>query len=265
MLVDNAANNIAAYRNASIQSSVRTLEVSGSYLEITGGASGAKATDDADFSEKAKELLNRIKELDVFKIIYPNSDPRQKTKSLDEVKNDFLGDFNNFASAFGDMSALMGLSASSSFTMGLDGAGGMTVKGSDSATAGKLQQAFNQNSTLVSRFAVMAARASLVDAGNTLGDFKDSYAKDPVGAIKDNIDALKERLLGFRTEAGGGTMNYGFMREFSFKLEYSSTSVSYTKTSAADADENADETDSESAASDNDDAATVKGESEDAA
>lgn len=236
MLIDNAVNNIAAYRNASFQTTTRTLEASGSYLEITGGTS-AKGSDDVDFSDKAKELLNRIKELDVFKIIYPNSDPRQKTKSLDEVKSDFLGDFNNFASAFGDMSTMMGLSASSSFTMGLDGTGGMTVKGSDGSTAGKLQQAFNQNSTLVSRFAVMAARASLVDAGNTKEGFKEAYANDPVGAIKDNIDALKERLLGFRTEASGGSMNYGFIREFSYKIQYSSTSVSYSQTAAtADAD-----------------------------
>lgn len=237
MQVDTNTSNIAAYQYASMQATRRTFEMSGSYLEITGGngagnAAGAKKTDDVALSDRAKELLDRIKELDVFKVIYPNSDPRRQTKTLDEVNNDFLGDFQNFSSTFGAMSSMMGMSGSS-FTMGLDGTGGMTVNGSDKNSANKLQQAFNTNQTMVSRFAVMAARAALVDAGNTADGFKDAYAKDPVGAIKDNIGALKERLLGFRTEASGGNMNYGFIRQFNLKIEYSSTSISYAQGDAA--------------------------------
>ncbi len=231
MVINNNATNIAAYaRAASYQTTSASLNISGSYLDITGGMSvlsQAKSNDNVDLSEQAKELADRIKELDIFKIIYPDSDVRKKTKSLAEVQDDFLGDFNNFAGAFGKMSAMMGLDASDTFTMGLDGVGGMTVDGTDGATAANLQGAFNNNSTLVSRFAVMAARAALVDAGNTVDGFKGSYAEDPVAAIKDNIDALKERLLGFRTQATGGTMNYGFMRDFSLDIDYTSTGVAY--------------------------------------
>lgn len=226
MLVNNSASYISAYQTAAA-AQTRSVSISGSYLEITGNSSGSlyNIEDSSDVSETAKELMNRIKELDVFSIIYPNRDARQKTKSLSEVEGDFMSDFNDFSSAFGMMSQMMGISGSDSFVIGLDGAGGMTVSGTSEEMAAKLQSGFNGNSTMVSRFAVMAARAALVDAGNTVDGFKDAYASDAAGAITDNIDALKERLLGFRTVAGGGSMQYGFMRDFG--LEYSTTSAQY--------------------------------------
>lgn len=223
MLVDNSASYIAAYqRSASVQKT--SFSLSGSYLEITGGAASS-VKDGVDISETAQELLDRIRNLDVFSIIYPNSDARQKTKSLSQVEGDFMSDFNDFSSTYSKMASMMGLDSSQSFSMGLDGVGGMTVEGTDGSSAAKLQSAFNGNSTMVARFAVMAARAALVDAGNTVDGFKDSYAQDPVAAITSNIDALKERLLGFRTVADGGSMSYGFMRDF--EIEYSDTKVDY--------------------------------------
>ena len=59
---------------------------------------------------------------------------------------------------------------------------------------------------------------------------QEAFAEDPVKAGQDNIDALKARLLGFRTVASGGTMQYGFQRTEEF--EYSETTASY-QTSAA--------------------------------
>lgn len=222
--------------SASYKTTNASLNISGSYLEIMGGVNGSHASspDGVDLSEKALELANRIKELDVFKVIFPNNDARQKTKSLGEVENDFLSDFNSFAGLWGQMSSMLGLDASSAFTMGLDGQGGVTVEGSDESTAGKVQNAFNASSTMVSRFAVMAARAALADAGHTLDGFKDSYAQDPYAAISDNIDALKDRLLGFRTVAGGGSMQYGFVRDVNLSIEYSSTTASYAYANAAE-------------------------------
>lgn len=215
--------------SASYQTTRSSLNVSGSYLEITGGLNGSylNTEDGADISEKARELADRIRELDVFKVIFPDNDARQKTKSLDEVEGDFLSDFNNFAGTWSTMAAMMGIGASQSFTMGLDGEGGMTVQGTDASAASNIQSAFNQNSTMVSRFAVMAARAALADAGDTLDGFQDAYASDPYSAITDNIDALKERLLGFRTVAGEGTMQYGFVRDFNLDIDFSSTTVAY--------------------------------------
>ena len=228
MQVDASSYYMNAYA-ASASYRTSNVSVSGSYLEITGGMSALGAKDGVEVSEMAKKLSERIKELDIFKIIFPNNDARQKTKSLDEVEGDFQADFYDFSSTFSKMSAMMGLDSSQSFTMGLNGVGGMTVDGTDAGMAEKLQGMFNNpaNSTMVSRFAVMAARAALADAGDTVDGFKDSYAKDPVGAIQNNIDALKERLLGFRTQASGGTMNYGFIRSFNMELDYSEYSVNY--------------------------------------
>ncbi len=227
------ANNyyMSAYAaSATQQTSSTTFSMSGSYLEITGGTSSVNSTDKADVSETANKLLERIRELDIFKIIFPNSDAREDTKSLDEVEGDFMNDFNNFSSSFSKMSQLMGL-GSGSFTMGLNGTGGMTVNGSDENMANKLQSMFNGsgNETTVARFAVMAARAALVDAKTSVPGFEQAYSEDPVGAIKGNIDSLKDLLLGFRTQASGGEMSYGFMRDF--EVKYSSTTVSYANSS----------------------------------
>lgn len=228
----------SAYQtSATYKTTQANINISGSYFEVTGDANGSyykNIEDGVSVSDTAKELLERIRDLDVFKCIFPNNDARQKTKSLNEVEGDFLSDFNDFSSAFGKMSAMMGYDASSALTMGLDGQGGMTASGEDSAMAGKFAGAFNGNSTMVARFAVMAARASLADAGYTVDGFKEAYAEDPVQAIKDNIDALKERLLGFRTTASGGKMQYGFERPYEVDIDYSSTTASYT-TTATDA------------------------------
>lgn len=217
-------NNNAYNASAAYQTTKTTVNIKGSYLDITGGASAATGVQDGvDLSDQVQEMLDRIKNLDVFKIIYPNSDPRQKTKSLDEVKSDFMADFNDFSGTFGKMSALMGLDSSQSFTMGLNGVGGMTVEGG--VGADKLQSAFNNNSTLVARFAVMAARGSLADAGESVPGFKEAYAQDPVAAIKDNIGALKDLLLGFRTVSNADGMSYGFMRDFELDIEHTTTSA----------------------------------------
>lgn len=230
----NAYSASAAYGAGATQATGK-LNISGSYLEITGGTSGSiyDTEDTTDISAKAQEMLDRIKNLDVFSIIYPNSDATKNTKSLGEVKNDFMGDFNDFSSYFGTMSQMMGLSASDSFTMGLNGVGGMTVTGTDSAMAANLQQSLGSNQTFTARFAVMAARAALTDAGSTVPGFKEAYAQDPVGAIQNNIDALKDRLLGFRTVSGGGESQYGFVRDVDVEIEYAEETASYSQTAAA--------------------------------
>lgn len=224
-----AAYSVSAAYGASASQSTSKFSVSGSYLEITGGLGGSiyDIEDGLDVSETARELIDRIKNLDVFSCIYPNNDATKKTKSLGEVKNDFMSDFQDFSSYFGTMSQMMGLSGSNSFSMGLNGVGGMTVSGSNEAMAEKLAAGFSGNETLTARFAVMAARAALTDAGSSVPGFKDAYAQDPVAAIQDNIDALKERLLCFRTVAGNGTMQYGFVRDVDMEIEYEETTASY--------------------------------------
>ncbi len=179
----------------------------------------------------AKQMAERIRNLDVFSVIFKDNDVRKRTLSLDEVENDFMGDFNNFASMFGQLSGAMGIDSSESYTIGLNGVGGLTVSGTDSETAGNIQKTLG-NQTTVARFAIMAARAALTDAKYTLNGFEGAYADDPYSAISNNIDALKDRLLGFRTTGSGGNMQYGFIRDFEMNIDYSSTSVSYESTQA---------------------------------
>lgn len=221
-----AASLYAAQSTRSTQSTSTT----GSFLEITGDASGNKYNADSiDISSQARGMLERARNLDVFSCIFPNNNVASgQYKSLDTVQNEFMSDFSNFSSSFGALAGLYGMGSGQSITMGLDGKGGMTVGGSDEALANKFSGATSE--AMTSKFAIMAARAALVDAGNTLDGFDSQYSQDPVGAIEANIDALKERLLGFRTVGGDGQMQYGFMREQ--EIEYSSTEVDYTVAAA---------------------------------
>lgn len=249
-------NYMNAYATAGVSSTNASLSITGTYLQMTGSTSGSYFADNLDdtanISSTARELADRVKNLDVFSCIFPDNNATKKTKTLGEVENDFMGDFNHFADAFGSMFNMLGLNSAASFTMGLDGVGGMTVQsGDDAATAGKLQSLFTQNSTFTARFAVMAARGALADAGYTLDGFKEQYADDPFAAIENNIDALKQRLLGFRANASEGTMQYGFEREINLKIEYSSTTAKYAFGSL-----NADNSEKEETAGDEAPAAT---------
>jgi hypothetical protein len=215
-------------------------KISGSLLDIRGGTSQAQiqaGQDGVDISTAARELANRLRELDAFSVIHPNSDPRRATKTLDEVKSDFLNDFASFAGAFGNLPSLTGRDSGQTFILRLDGVGGLAVDGGDgSAIAEKLGGLFNDD-RLTSRFAVMAARAALVDAGETLDGFRNDYAADPFAAIKDNIDALKERLLGFRARIADDGVDYGFRRGFELEIGYSAVSLSHGTASTGEAAE----------------------------
>lgn len=200
--------------------STTSIKASGSYLDITGGLNGSRYTsgsDSADISSMARELLDRINSLDVFSCIFPDNNPTKGTRSLEGVASDFMADFQSFAGAMGGL-----VGDSGSVIMGLDGKGGMIIEGEDGAVN---RVSSSVNSTTTARFAVMAARAALMDAGSTVNGFADAYASDPYSAIKNNIGALENRLLGFRTKVGGGTAEYGFMRDA--EIEYSETTTSY--------------------------------------
>ncbi|MCD8140994.1 MAG: hypothetical protein LUE17_14685 [Planctomycetaceae bacterium] len=200
--------------------STTSIKASGSYLDITGGLGGSRyssGVDSVDVSSMAREMLDRINNLDVFSCIFPDNNPAKGTKSLGQVAGDFMSYFTSFAGMMGGIVGDAG-----TVTMGLDGKGGMTIQGDDAAVT---RASSAVNSTMTARFAVMAARAALMDAGQTVDGFSDDYASDPYAAIKNNIGALEDRLLGFRTQVGGGTAQYGFMRDA--EIEYSATTASY--------------------------------------
>lgn len=239
MSVNTQYNNYYNYNNASNAYTVQakyaseSVKATGSYLEITGDSYGSKygaGTDGADISSQARELLERSRSLDVFSCIFPNNNVGSgQYKSLSTIQNEFMSDFSSFSSTFGSIAGMYGMGSGDSVTMGLDGKGGMTVGSNNSELASNIGSAMGIDK-MTSQFALMAARAALVDAGSTVDGFQDQYDQDPVGAIEDNIDALKERLLGFRTVGSGGSMQYGFMRDAD--IEYSSTTADYTVSAA---------------------------------
>ncbi len=228
MLIGNYQNYISSYNSssnaASLYGSAGSKSASASIDSLLGVAPAKSssansfygAEDTASVSSVARDLQERVKILDVFSIIYPNNDARKNAKTLDEVQGDFFADFNDFSSAFATISQSLGIDGEA-YSIGLNGTGGLNVAGDDTETADRLSAVLNGNSgstsVMTARFAVMAARAALVDAGNTVDGFKDAYGNDPYAAIQDNIGALKERLLGFRTVSGGDGMQYGFMRD----------------------------------------------------
>ena len=57
---------------------------------------------------------------------------------------------------------------------------------------------------------VTAARASLVQLAEDSPSFNQSYQQDPPAAIRENIDALKEHLLGFQLKTSNDDMSYDF-------------------------------------------------------
>ncbi len=227
-MLSNLANTYGAQSlfGAYASQSTTSVKASGSYLDITGGLGGSRYTsgvDSVDVSSMAREMLDRINNLDVFSCIFPDNNPAKGTKSLGDVAGDFMSDFSSFA---GMMGGIVG--DSGTVTMGLDGKGGMTIQGDDAAVN---RASSAVTSTMTARFAVMAARAALVDAGQTVDGFSGAYASDPYAAIKDNIGALEDRLLGFRTQIGNGSAQYGFMRDA--EIEYSETTTNYGTSSVA--------------------------------
>ncbi len=229
MLIGNYQNYLSAYnKNAPaahpLTASTNQANDTSSLDALLGNRSGNgssansfySAEDSASVSSVARDLRERIQNLDVFSIIYPNNDARKSAKSLDDVQNDFFADFADFSSAFSSISDALALDGQS-YTIGLDGTGGLTVNGDDPAKAEQLASTLNgktgSTSVMTARYAVMAARAALADAGDSLDGFKEAYQNDPYAAIQNNIGALKERLLGFRTVSGEDEMQYGFMRD----------------------------------------------------
>jgi hypothetical protein len=101
-MITSTHNALSAYA----AQSTGKLSVSSQYLDIMGGTQGSKydKQDSASISSTAREMYDRVKNLDVFSLIYPNNDATKKTKSLGDVKNDFMADFNDFSAYFGKMS-----------------------------------------------------------------------------------------------------------------------------------------------------------------
>lgn len=166
-------------------------------------------SDSLDISKGARARSTLAEMLDTTPILFDMGGGR-RTKSLGEVRQDLQENFSSFRENFGGM--LQGLAGD------FADAGGIVLQGDgtghvDMTTGEGAPVAPNRTTAsgpFVSRFMVMAARASILDAASTEPGFDAAYRADAVGAVHDHIDALAERLLDFRL----GVDENGFRMEF---------------------------------------------------
>ncbi|MHC4872721.1 MAG: hypothetical protein ACYTFY_12840, partial [Planctomycetota bacterium] len=137
---------------------------------------------------------------DTFQSILNMGSSKSGTKSIPEISADLAENISWLENSFGSFFDMMNINPADSVSFQLDGVGGVSVK-TDSKDMPKIEQMFQNNPVMVSRYAVAAARASLINAYETDPGFKAGFDYDPRQAIKDNIGLLKDKLL-------GGSMTY---------------------------------------------------------
>lgn len=151
---------------------------------------------------------------DVYELLFPSkaNAGSGSYKTLDEVAGDFENDFNQLTGILGQVFQMAGVSFENTISMSLDGVGGITVsqEGGDGDAASTAKSFFSGDNSMVSRFAVMAARGAITQAATSVGGFDAAYQEDPAGAIREYIGDLENLLFGFTLTAGADGMDYHF-------------------------------------------------------
>lgn len=173
-----------------------------------GVEAAASVTDQVQISGAGLQKYERMRLIDTFSPVYQTDSPR-KTKTLAEVGQDFQADFAGYRDLLGGFLRMAGIDLSEPLTLQPDLKGRINVVG-DHPEADTVNQMFDKNSPLVSRFMVMAARASILDAAETEPGFRRDYEEDAVGAIRNHIDALADRLGGFQLQVGQDGFDFDF-------------------------------------------------------
>lgn len=124
----------------------------------------------------------------------------KRYKTLEEVAGDLRQNLIDFDNQITPVFAEAGISTSPPLTLQGDGKGSVNVVGTHPHQAA-VARVFSGENVLVSRFMVAAARNAMVTAGKDPA-FQAAYAVDPQRAIRDNIDDLKRKLLGFQMTFG---------------------------------------------------------------
>jgi len=218
-MVANAFSNITAYSAAQAYQATPKANVAQSStfaaFSMTASVSASTLTiggreDTADVSAIARELSIHIREMTLLTAVSLGASGAngRKYKTLDEVAADFNDSLADFKKLFGEFFGAMNLDPTKALTLQLDGKGGVTASG-DNPQIEAVNRTFRQNDVLVNRFAVMAARAAIVNAAETAPGFKSAYESSPPDAIKEYIGELKDRLLGFQMNVAGG-FEWGF-------------------------------------------------------
>ncbi|MBN2712225.1 MAG: hypothetical protein JXR97_07280 [Planctomycetes bacterium] len=178
-----------------------------SYSEDMFSASSCcNSTDEVSLSDLALNRYEIMKIIDGSDVLFnqlTSSGETRKTKTLEEVGQDLQEDLAGFQDFFAPvLSALQDSLGAESLTMRLDGKGHVLM-GTDSEDV-NMRTELGDNETFAARFAVIAARSAILDAAANEPGFEQDYKEDAVGAIKKHIDALADRLFGYRMTTEDG-------------------------------------------------------------
>jgi hypothetical protein len=175
---------------------------------LSGTSVSTTATDSVSISAQAYARREMMAAVDVGESLFGAGADRPY-KTLGEVRQDLQADLATFESDFGEYLRLAQVDTGTPLVLQGDGKGHVNVVG-EHPDEGSVNRIFSSQPQMVSRFMVMAARASLVDAEKTVPGFAQDYRGDPPAAIREHIDALEERLFGFQYRVDASGTGYSF-------------------------------------------------------
>lgn len=168
----------------------------------------ATGTDRVELSALALQRSRETSIVDLFDPAY-RSQGRRKYKTLSEVGQDFQADYAAYQDLLGGVLQTAGIDLSPPLVLQPDLKGSIRTV-NDHPEAATVNSMFKDGSPLISRFMVMAARASLMDAAASEPGFQADYEENPPAAIRAHIDALEERLGGFQLRVGENGFDFNF-------------------------------------------------------
>lgn len=168
-------------------------------------ALGARSSDKAEISPSSIFRNSSENPLNLF-----SSVSSSHYKTIDEVGADLAENYADFENLIGKFFRTADIDTSEEIVLSPDGKGHILERGGHSQE-NQINNGFSDNPVFTGRFMIIAARASIVDAAETLSGFSTDYQKDPPGAIREHIDGLKERLLGFQMRIKDGNFTHSFV------------------------------------------------------
>ena len=169
---------------------------------------GAGPLDTADLSAATYERYALHARLDTFSVIY-DSPAQGRTKTLAEVGQDLQANLADYEELLGGLLRETKVDPATELVLQADGKGHVNVV-EDHPDGRAVETLFAENSVLVSRFMVMAARASILHAAETHPTFQQDYQANARGAIEEHIDVLEEHLFDFQLRVQDGELATAF-------------------------------------------------------
>ncbi len=170
---------------------------------------GIASRDTVDLSAATYERYALQARLDTFSVIYDNASTRGRTKTLAEVGQDLQANLADYEELLGGLLRETKVDPETELVLQADGKGHVNVV-EEHPDGRAVETLFAEHSVLVSRFMVMAARASILHAAETHPTFRQDYQADARGAIEEHIGVLEEHLFDFQLRIQNGEFATAF-------------------------------------------------------